>query len=59
MQQAATQWVAMLRQGGITEAEYKETTDAALAALANTPDPTRDAAAAWCVENAPEGDPEG
>lgn len=59
MQQAGSQWAAALMKGGMTETQIPQAMEAATPALINTPAAQRDAAAALCVENAPDADPEG
>jgi hypothetical protein len=60
MEQAEGQWRASLTAtGAVTDAQVQEQLNPALQAMAGIPAAQRDAAAAWCVENAPEVDPEG
>lgn len=58
MEQAANQWRAQLLQG-LTETEVRQLTASDTNFRLQTPAPQRNAAARWCVENAPEIDPEG
>jgi hypothetical protein len=58
MEQAAGQWRASLEiDGGMTEAEIRQLVASSVNSLTSTPAPLRDAASAWCVDNAPEPDP--
>ncbi|WP_395645945.1 hypothetical protein [Terricaulis sp.] len=59
MQQAADQWRAALQiDGGMSEEEVQQLVGSTVNTLLATPTAQRDAAAAWCVENAPEPDPD-
>lgn len=58
MQQASDQWRASLHyDAGLTEQEIQQLVASTVNMLAATPTTQRDAAAAWCVENAAEPDP--
>jgi len=58
MSQAAGQWEASLRiDGGLTDIEARQLIASSVNPLTATPAAERDAAAAWCVEHAPEPDP--
>ncbi|MFZ4121413.1 MAG: hypothetical protein ACOYKM_07090 [Caulobacterales bacterium] len=58
MQQSSNQWRASLQYGaGLTEQEIQQLVGSTVNILAATPMIQRDAAAAWCVENAAEPDP--
>jgi hypothetical protein len=60
MEQAEGQWVASLTADGkVTEEQVEGQLGPIRQGLAAGPAAQRDAAAAWCVENAPEVDPEG
>ncbi len=60
MEQAAGQWRAALEiDGGMSEQEVQQLIGSSVNPLMPTPAAQRDAAAAWCVQNAPEPDPEG
>lgn len=58
MQQAQGQWEAALAQE-MAENEWKQLVGSSVNPLTGTPAAQRDAASRWCVENAPEVDPEG
>jgi hypothetical protein len=58
MQQSSNQWRASLQyDAGLTEQEIQQLVGSTVNILAATPMIQRDAAAAWCVENAAEPDP--
>lgn len=58
MQQAADQWRASLQiDSGLSEAEVQQLIASSVNPLTSTPAAQRDAASAWCVENAAEPDP--
>lgn len=60
MEQAANQWLAATpRHETRSPEEVKEALEPMIAAMGSVPPAQRDAAAAWCVERAPETDPEG
>lgn len=60
LEQAAGQWRAgLMIIGGMSEEEVTQLVGSSVNPLMSTPAPQRDAAAAWCVQNAPEPDPEG
>jgi hypothetical protein len=60
MEQAEGQWVASLTADGrVTEEQVEGQLAPIRQGLAAGPAAQRDTAAAWCVENAPEVDPEG
>lgn len=59
MQQAADQWEAAMRiDGHMTDTEVQQLVASSVNPLSSTPVAQRDAASAWCVDNAPEPDPE-
>ena len=59
MQQAADQWRASMRiDGRMTEAEIQQLVGSSVNPLLPTSAALRDAASVWCVQNAPEPDPE-
>jgi flagellar hook-length control protein FliK len=58
MEQAANQWEAALVHGNVPENEWRQLVGSSVNVLSSTPPAQRDAAANWCVENAPEVDPE-
>ena len=58
MEQSQGQWEASLRQD-MSETEVRQLIGSSVNPLADTPAAQRDAASGWCVENAPEVDPEG
>jgi hypothetical protein len=58
MEQAAGQWRAMLLQT-MAEEEVRQFTAGETNFRLQTPPAERNAAARWCIENAPEVDPEG
>lgn len=60
MEQAANQWLASVPvHASRSEENVKELFAPMITAMGSVPPAQRDAAAAWCVENAPEPDPEG
>lgn len=60
LEQAAGQWRAgLMTIGGMSEQEVAQLVGSSVNPLMSTPAAQRDAAAAWCVQNAPEPDPEG
>lgn len=60
LEQAAGQWRAgLMIIGGLSETEVTQLVGSSVNPLMSTPAAQRDAAAAWCVQNAPEPDPEG
>ena len=60
MEQAEGQWIASLTASGkVTDEQVEEQLGPIRQAMGAEPAAQRDAAAAWCVENAPEVDPEG
>jgi hypothetical protein len=60
MEQAAGQWLAAVpAHASRSQEELREAFRPMIAAMASVPPAQRDAAADWCVENAPETDPEG
>ncbi len=59
MEQAAGQWRAALAiDGHMSETEIRQLVGSTVNTLTGVPAARRDAAAAWCVENAPEPDPD-
>ena len=59
MEQAAGQWRAALGiDGHMSETEIQQLVGSTVNTLTSVPAAQRDAAAAWCVENAPEPDPD-
>ncbi len=59
MEQAAGQWRASLMiTDGMSEQEVTQLIGSSVNPLMTTPAAQRDAAAAWCVQNAPEPDPD-
>ena len=59
MAQASGQWRAALGiDGHLSETEIQQLVGSTVNTLTSVPAPQRDAAAAWCVENAPEPDPD-
>jgi hypothetical protein len=59
MEQAAGQWRAALGiDGHMSENEINQLIGSTVNTLTSVPAARRDAAAAWCVENAPEPDPD-
>ena len=58
MSQAQDQWRSALRQE-LSEDETNQLLGSSVNSLMNTAAAQRDAASRWCVENAPEVDPEG
>jgi hypothetical protein len=59
MQQAADQWQAAMRiDGHMSDAEVQQLVASSVNPLSSTSAAQRDAASAWCVDNAPEPDPE-
>ena len=59
MEQAAGQWRAgLMIIGGHSEQEVDQLVGSSVNPLMSTPAAQRDAAAAWCVQNAPEPDPD-
>ena len=60
MEQAEGQWIASLTvDGKVTDEQVEGQLGPIRQAIGADPAAQRDAAAAWCVENAPEVDPEG
>ena len=58
MAQAAGQWRSALRiDGHMSETEVQQLVGSTVNTLTSVPAAQRDAAAAWCVEHAPEPDP--
>lgn len=59
MEQAQDMWRSALRyQAGLDETQVQQLVGSNVNPLADTPTAQRDAAAAWCVDNAPEVDPD-
>jgi hypothetical protein len=59
MEQAAGQWRAALGiDGHMSETEIQQLIGSTVNTLTSVPATQRDAAAAWCVEHAPEPDPD-
>lgn len=59
MQQAANQWRASMQfDGAMSEAEIQQLVASSVNVLTSTPADQRDVASTWCIENAPEPDPE-
>lgn len=59
MQQSADQWRAWLSvEDKMSDDEVNQLVASSVNPLSPTPSATRDAASAWCVENAPEPDPQ-
>lgn len=59
LQQSADQWRAALRiDAGMTDTEIEQLIASSVNPLSATAAAQRDAASAWCVDNAPEPDPE-
>jgi hypothetical protein len=59
MQQAADQWQAAMRiDGHMSDTEVQQLVASSVNPLSSTSAAQRDAASAWCVDNAPEPDPE-
>jgi hypothetical protein len=59
MEQAEGQWRASVVEAGVTEEKLEQGLATLGGALGSLTTAQRDNAAAWCVENAPEVDPEG
>ncbi|WP_156767655.1 hypothetical protein [Candidatus Viadribacter manganicus] len=60
MQQAADQWQAAMRiDGHMSDVEVEQLIASSVNPLSSTSAAQRDGASAWCVDNAPEPDPEG
>lgn len=60
MQQSADQWQAAMRiDGRMSDVEVQQLVASSVNPLSSTSAAQRDAASAWCVDNAPEPDPEG
>ena len=60
MNQAQDQWAAAATQGdAAAHAELEQAVAGVMGPMAAVPAAQRDAASAWCVQNAPEPDPEG
>lgn len=54
MQQSANQWrSSLITAGKMQEDEVNQLVGSTVNTLADTPDPQRDAASAWCIENVP------
>lgn len=59
MERAARQWQAAIRiEGRMSETEVRQLVGSSVNPLMSTPPAQRDAASAWCVQNAPAPDPE-
>jgi hypothetical protein len=59
MEQASGQWRAALSiDGHMSETEIRQLVGSTVNTLTSVPAAQRDAAAAWCVEHAPEPDPD-